>query len=136
RCGCSARRPTPHSWLRPRACRTCSRTGSAVPASTRRWLPTATAFSRASTRRSERLAERKTFLTVNAVAAPTEAEARRRALPRQLSVLALQTSGQLSRELTIEEAEQVTLPAGQRNQLDETRRGWLIGTPADVLRGI
>jgi luciferase family oxidoreductase group 1 len=87
-------------------------------------------------RPGEHLKEPKTFLTVNAVAAPTEAEAHRRALPRQLSVMALQTSGQMSRELTIEEAEQVTLPARQRNQIDEMRRGWLIGTPADVLRGI
>ena len=39
-CGCSARRCTPRTWPRPRACRTCSHTTSPVRAPRRRLRPT------------------------------------------------------------------------------------------------
>jgi luciferase family oxidoreductase group 1 len=85
---------------------------------------------------SDSAKEPKTFLTVNVCVAPTDEEAHRRALPQQLSVLALQTRGQLSRQLSIEEAEQVKLPAGHAAMIDEMRNSWVIGTPAEALRRI
>ena len=86
--------------------------------------------------RNDKLKEPKTFLTVNVCVAPTDEEAHRRALPRQLSVLSLQTRGQLSRQLSVEEAEQVQIPTEYTGMIDEMRKTWVIGTPAEALRRI
>ncbi|MBZ5734503.1 LLM class flavin-dependent oxidoreductase [Nocardioides sp. TRM66260-LWL] len=87
---------------------------------------------RSTFRPSSRLAEPRTLVTVNAVVADTDEEARRLALPQQLTMLALRTGAPLSAALPVEEAEVVV-----RNNLDDHRRGlldamasrWIVGGP-------
>jgi alkanesulfonate monooxygenase SsuD/methylene tetrahydromethanopterin reductase-like flavin-dependent oxidoreductase (luciferase family) len=80
--------------------------------------------------------EPRTFLTVNVCVARTGEEAHRRALPQQLAVLDLQTHGQVSRQLSVEEAEQVEIPAAHARMIDGMRNSWVIGAPAEALRRI
>ncbi len=58
--------------------------------------------------------EPRTFLTVNAVVAETDEEARRLALPQLQAMLALRTGAELRPQRLVEEAEKVELAAGPR----------------------
>ena len=78
-------------------------------------------------RPSERLAEPKTFLTVNASVAETTEEAQRLALPQLLAMVALRTGGELRPQLLVEDAEAVTLPESHATLLEGMRRRWVIG---------
>jgi luciferase family oxidoreductase group 1 len=74
-----------------------------------------------------------TFLTVNACVADTAEEAERLARPHLLSMVALRTGGELKAQLTVEEAEQVTLPSQHEGLADAMRRRWVVGTPETAL---
>jgi luciferase family oxidoreductase group 1 len=74
-----------------------------------------------------------TFLTVNACVADTGEEAERLARPYLLSMVALRTGGEMRPQLTVEEAEQVTLPAQHQAVYDGMRRRWVVGTPETAL---
>ena len=80
-------------------------------------------------RPSPELAEPRTFLTVNAVVAPTQEEADRLALPQLLAMLALRTGGELTPQRLVEEAEKVEVPEQHRGLLDAMRSRWVIGDP-------
>ena len=80
-------------------------------------------------RPSPELAEPRTFLTVNAVVAPTQEEADRLALPQLLAMLALRTGGELAPQRLVEEAEKVEVPEQHRGLLDAMRGRWVIGSP-------
>jgi luciferase family oxidoreductase group 1 len=84
---------------------------------------------RTSFRPSERLAEPRTFLTVNAAVAPTQEEADRWALPQLLAMVALRTGGELRPQLLVEDAESLDLPEAHAGLLSAMRRRWVIGTP-------
>lgn len=79
---------------------------------------------------SPALAEPRTFLTVNAVVAPTAAEARRRARPNQLMMLALRTGQPLGPQATVEEAEAVVLPDAHQELADRMLDKWVVDEPA------
>ena len=85
---------------------------------------------RSSFRPSPELAEPRTFLTVNAVVAPTTEEAERRALPNLLMMVALRTGQPLGHQLLVEEAEKVDLPEAHRSLVAAMRTRWVIGDPA------
>lgn len=90
-------------------------------------------------RPSEHLDAPRTFLTVNAVVADTEEEARRLALPNQLMMLALRTGQPLGPQLLVEEAEAVELPAQHRELVDTMAARWVVGDPgqaASALAGL
>ena len=80
-------------------------------------------------RPSPELAEPGTFLTVNAVVAETEEEARRLALPQLLAMVALRTGGELRPQLSVEEAEKVDLPPAHRDLVEQMARRWVIDAP-------
>lgn len=84
---------------------------------------------RSNFRPSELLAEPRTFLTVNAAVAPTEAEARRLTVPQQLAMIALRTGGELKPAPTVEDAEQVELPAAHRELAQTMSARWVVGDP-------
>ena len=84
---------------------------------------------RSSFRPSPELAQPQTFLTVNAVVAPSQEEADRLALPQLQAMLALRTGGALAPQRLVEEAEQVELPEAHRGLLDAMRSRWVIGDP-------
>ena len=79
---------------------------------------------------SPELSEPRTFLTVNAVVADTDEEARRLALPQLQAMLALRTGGELRPQRLVEEAEQIELPPAHLDLIDAMARRWVIGTPA------
>lgn len=81
-------------------------------------------------RPSEALAAPRTFLTVNAAVAETEAEARRRARPQQLMMLALRTGSPLGPQLSVEEAAAVELPASHQEFVDAMLARWVVGDAA------
>ena len=83
-------------------------------------------------RPSERYPEPRTFLTVNAVVAETGDEARRRALPNLLTMVALRTGQALFPQPTIEEAEARGLPEEHRSLADQMAERWVIGTPDEA----
>jgi luciferase family oxidoreductase group 1 len=83
-------------------------------------------------RPSPELAEPRTFLTVNAVVAPTQEEADRLALPQLLAMLALRTGGELTPQRLVEEAEKVDVPEQHRGLLDAMRSRWVIGDPGQA----
>lgn len=85
-------------------------------------------------RPSQHLEAPRTFLTVNAVVADTEDDARRLALPQLLTMLALRTGQPLGPGLLVEEAEKVELSEGQREILDTMARRWIIGDAAGARR--
>jgi alkanesulfonate monooxygenase SsuD/methylene tetrahydromethanopterin reductase-like flavin-dependent oxidoreductase (luciferase family) len=66
---------------------------------------------------------------VNAVVAPTRAEADRLALPQLLTMLALRTGAPLEPLRLVEEAEDVPLPDAHRPLVDGMRSRWVIGDP-------
>lgn len=78
------------------------------------------------------LEEPRTFLTVNAVVASSEEEARRRVRPNQLMMLALRTGQPLGPQLLVEEAEEVDLPAPQRELVERMAERWVVGDPAQA----
>ncbi len=73
--------------------------------------------------------EPRTFLTVNAVVAPTTAEAGRLATPQLLMMLALRTGAPLSAQHLVEEAVAArdSLPTEQADLLDRMAQRWVIG---------
>ena len=83
-------------------------------------------------RPSAGLAEPRTFLTLNVVAAATQEEADRLALPQLLSMLALRTGQPLHPQRLVEEAEGVELPEPHRELLDAMRGRWVIGDAASA----
>jgi luciferase family oxidoreductase group 1 len=85
---------------------------------------------RSSYRPSPEHPEPRTFLTVNAVVAPTRDEADRLALPQLLAMLALRTGQPLGPQLLVEEAEKQVVPEAHQGILEAMRRLWVIGDPA------
>ena len=83
-------------------------------------------------RPSAELAEPCTFLTVNAVVAPTSEEADRLALPQLLAMLALRTGQPLTAQQLVEEAEKVELPESHRDLVEAMRSRWVIGSPEEA----
>jgi luciferase family oxidoreductase group 1 len=83
-------------------------------------------------RPSEANPEPRTFLTVNAVVAPTQEEAERLALPNLLSMVALRTGGTLAAQALVEEAEQRGIPEEHRPLAAQMRERWVIGTPDEA----
>lgn len=80
---------------------------------------------------SPELSEPRTFLTVNASVAEDAAEARRRAWPQLLMMLALRTGQPLGPQVTVEEAEQVELGEGQLQTVEAMAERWVIGGVAE-----
>ncbi len=76
---------------------------------------------------SEQLAAPRTFLTVNVSVAPTESEARLRALPQLQMMLALRTGQPLGPQVLVEEAEKVALSVPQQEMVDAMAGRWVIG---------
>jgi luciferase family oxidoreductase group 1 len=87
---------------------------------------------RSTFRPSPALTEPRTFLTVNAIVAPTSEEAERRALPNLLMMVALRTGQPLGHQLLVEEAEKVDLPEQHRALVAAMRRRWVIGAPDEA----
>ena len=85
---------------------------------------------------SERYPEARTFLTVNAVVAPTQEEADRRALPNLLTMVALRTGAPLGPQPTIEEAEARGLPDEHRALADQMTQRWVLGTPDEAAKQV
>lgn len=81
---------------------------------------------------SESLAEPRTFLTVNAVVAPTTEEARRLAEPNLRSMVRLRTGGALQPQESVDEALAHPLPAEHRALAESMLERWVIGSPADA----
>jgi luciferase family oxidoreductase group 1 len=84
---------------------------------------------RSSYRPSPEHPEPRTFLTVNAVVAPTRDEADRLALPQLLAMLALRTGQPLGPQLLVEEAEKQVVPEAHQGILETMRRLWVVGDP-------
>jgi len=85
-------------------------------------------------RPSETLAQPRTFLTVNAVAAPTAEEAEERSVPNQRMMARLRTNRPM---VPIETVEEAIAGAGDFDSLAESvmasaRAKWFVGTGADV----
>lgn len=87
-------------------------------------------------RPSPELADPRTFLTVNAVVAETEEEARRLARPQLLSMVALRTGAPLTQLRLVEDAEQVELPDAHRPIAESMESRWVIGTPEQAAQQI
>ena len=87
---------------------------------------------RSAFRPSAALAEPCTFLTVNAVVAPTAEEAHRLALPQLLAMLALRTGQPLTAQQLVGEAEKVELPEPHRDLVEAMRSRWVIGSPEEA----
>ena len=87
---------------------------------------------RSAFRPSAALAEPRTFLTANAVVAPTAEEAHRLALPQLLAMLALRTGQPLTTQQLVEEAEKVELPEPHRDLVEAMRSRWVIGSPEEA----
>ena len=84
---------------------------------------------RSSYRPSPEYPEPRTFLTVNAVVAETEEEARRRALPNVQQMIALRTGAPLHPQRLVEEAEAAEMTGDQRAFGDAMARRWIVGSP-------
>ena len=89
----------------------------------------ALALYRSQFRPSPELAEPRTFLTVNAVVAQTQAEADRLALPQLLAMLELRTGRPLVAQRLVEEAEQEPVAEPHLGMVDAMRTRWVIGDP-------
>ena len=87
----------------------------------------ALALYRARFQPSPELAEPRTFLTVNASVATDAAEARRRALPQLLMMLALRTGQPLGPQVSVEEAEKAELSDAQWEMVNAMAERWVIG---------
>jgi luciferase family oxidoreductase group 1 len=94
---------------------------------------------RSSFQPSDELAAPQTFLTVNAVVAPTQEEADRLALPQLQAMVAMRTGGPLRPQRLVEEAEADPVPEAHLPLVRAMRERWVIGTPstaADRLRAL
>ncbi|CAA9308001.1 MAG: Bacterial luciferase family protein [uncultured Friedmanniella sp.] len=80
-------------------------------------------------RPSDDLAGPKTFLTVNVVVAATQEEAERLARPQLLAMVALRTGGELTAQLSVEQAERTVLAPAHAALADRMRSRWVVGTP-------
>jgi luciferase family oxidoreductase group 1 len=80
-------------------------------------------------RPSEAHPEPRTLLTVNAIVAPTYAEAERRALPNQQSMLALMHGADLFPQRLVEDAELIGIPPEQQGLAAAMLRRWVVGDP-------
>lgn len=80
-------------------------------------------------RAADGVTEPTTFLTVNAVVADTEEEARRLVRPQQLAMVALRTGGQLAPQPSVEEAEATRLPEQHEALAESMLSRWVVGTP-------
>jgi luciferase family oxidoreductase group 1 len=76
------------------------------------------------------MSQPRTFLTLNAVVAPTQDEADRLALPQLLSMLALRTGQPLQAQRLVEDAERVPVAEAHEGLLQTMRERWVIGDPA------
>ncbi|WP_121256737.1 LLM class flavin-dependent oxidoreductase [Nocardioides ferulae] len=81
---------------------------------------------------SAELAEPRTFLTVNAVVAPTHAEADRLALPQLLAMLSLRTGAPLLPQHLVEDAERLPVPPQHQPLLEAMAQRWVIGAPDEA----
>ena len=77
-----------------------------------------------------------TFLTVNACVAETAEQAERLARPQLLAMVALRTGGELSAQLTVEQAEAVDLPPEHEGLFAAMRRRWVVGDAASARRQV
>ena len=73
--------------------------------------------------------EPRTFLTVNAVVAPTQEEADRLALPNLRAMVALRTGQPLHAQQLVEEAEETDLDPAQGDLARQMLDRWVVGTP-------
>jgi luciferase family oxidoreductase group 1 len=80
-------------------------------------------------RPSDQLAAPKTFLTVNVVVAATQDEAERLARPQLLAMVALRTGGELTAQLSVEQAERTVLAESHVALAEQMRTRWVVGTP-------
>jgi luciferase family oxidoreductase group 1 len=87
---------------------------------------------RSSYRPSPEHPEPRTFLTVNAVVAETEDEARRRALPNVQQMIALRTGAPLHPQRLVEAAEAVEMTPEQRAFGDAMSGRWVVGSAAQA----
>ncbi len=78
---------------------------------------------------SEQHPEPRTFLTVNAVVAPTQEEADRLVLPNLLAMVALRTGGRLAAQLLVEDAEGQPLAEQHQSLASAMLSRWVVGTP-------
>ncbi len=78
---------------------------------------------------SDALAAPRTFVTVNAVVAPTQEEADRLALPQLQAMVALRTGGDLTPQRLVEDAESEPVAEAHQGLLAAMSRRWVIGTP-------
>jgi luciferase family oxidoreductase group 1 len=78
---------------------------------------------------SAELESPQTFLTVNAVVAPSHEEAERLALPQLQAMVALRTGGPLRPQRLVEQAEADPVPEAQLPLVLAMTRRWVIGTP-------
>lgn len=83
-------------------------------------------------RPSESLAEPRTFLTANAVAAPTADEAEARALPQLRMMARLRRNQPLGPLETVEQAASAGSDAEEQTLIDGIRSRWFVGSGADV----
>ena len=77
-----------------------------------------------------------TFLTVNAVVAPTREEAGRLALPNIKQMITLRTGQPLRPQLTVAEAEAEGIAPEHRSLAGAMQRRWVIGDPAQAAEQI
>ena len=80
-------------------------------------------------RPSEAFPEPRTFLTLNAVVAETEDEARARALPQARMMARLRTGQPLTALETVEEAQAAPLDGMAGQMVEDGLRRWAVGTP-------
>jgi luciferase family oxidoreductase group 1 len=92
----------------------------------------ALALYRSSFQPSSELSEPRTFLTVNAVVAPSRDDADRLALPQLQAMVALRTGGPLRPQRLVEEAEADPVPDAHLPLVLAMRERWVIGTPASA----
>ncbi|MBW8752464.1 MAG: LLM class flavin-dependent oxidoreductase [Propionibacteriales bacterium] len=96
----------------------------------------ALALYRSSFQPSDELSAPQTFLTVNAVVAPTHDEAERLALPQLQAMVALRTGGPLRPQRLVEDAEADPVPDAHLPLVHAMRHRWVIGTPSSAAEDI
>ncbi|GGN23295.1 MsnO8 family LLM class oxidoreductase [Streptomyces fuscichromogenes] len=81
-------------------------------------------------RPSEHAERPRVLLTMNAVIAPTEDDARRLALPYALALLSMQTNGSMQRQPLVEDAETQALSGELKAFSTQLMAPWVVGTAA------
>ncbi len=99
-------------------------------------LDRALALYREGYRPSEAHPEPRTFLTINAIAAPTAEEAEERALAQLRMFARLRTNRPLGHLETVEEAQAGESDATMDQLMADARGRWLVGTGAQVAAGV